>query len=88
MSEKALKEALDKLTKELQAIDQNDTESMEMLKQLVDSIELKLNEPENKEHHDQLLGKLKEKTAQLEVKHPLISRTLEEIIAILVRLGI
>jgi len=88
MAEKELKEALDKLVEELQTIDQNDTESREMLKQLVESIELKLSEPENKEHHDQLLDKLKEKTAHLEAKHPLISRTLEEIVAILVRLGI
>ncbi len=88
MPEKELREALERLIKELKTIDQNDTESREMLKQLVESIELKLNEPENKEHHEQLLGKLKEKTVHLESKHPLISRTLEEIVAILVRLGI
>jgi len=88
MAEKELKEALGKLIEELQTIDQNDTESREMLKQLVESIELKLNEPGNKEHHDQLLGKLKEKTVHFEAKHPLIGRTLEEIVAILVRLGI
>jgi len=88
MAEKELKEALDKLIEELQMIDQNDTESREMLKQLVESIELKLKKPENKEHHDQLLGKLKEKTVHFETKHPLVGRTLEEIVAILVRLGI
>ena len=88
MAEKELKEALDKLVEELRVIDQNDTESREMLKQLVESIELKLNEPENKEHHDQLLDKLKGRTMHFEAKHPLISRTLEEIVAILVRLGI
>ena len=88
MAEKELKEALDKLIEELRSIDQNDTESKELLKQLVESIELKLNEPDNKEHHNQLLDKLKGETVHFEAKHPLISRTLEEIVAILVRLGI
>jgi len=88
MAEKELKEALDKLVEELQSIDQNDTESKELLKQLVESIQLKLNEPDNKEHHSQLLDKLKGETVHFEAKHPLISRTLEEIVAILVRLGI
>jgi len=88
MAEKELKEALDKLIEELQSMDQSDTESREMLKQLVESIELKLNEPENKEHHSLLLDKLKGETVHFESKHPLISRTLEEIVAILVRLGI
>jgi len=88
MGENDLKDALNKLTEELQNIDQNDSESREMLKQVVEAIELKLNEPDNKEHHDRLLGKLKEKTLHFETKHPLIGRTLEEIIAILVRLGL
>jgi len=88
MAEKELIEALNKLVEELQSIDQNDTESKELLKQLVESIELKLNEPDNKEHHSQLLDKLKGETVHFEAKHPLISRTLEEIVAILVRLGI
>ena len=88
MAEKELKEALDKLIEELDKIDQNDHQSREMLKQLVSSLELKLSEPDNKEHHDQLLDKLKGETVHFEVKHPLISRTLEEIVAILVRLGI
>jgi len=56
MAEKELKEALDKLVEELQSIDQSDTESREMLKQLVESIELKLNEPDNKEHHSHNKG--------------------------------
>jgi len=86
--EKELKEALDKLVQELQTIDQNDTESKEMLKQLVESIELILSEPENKEHHNQLLSNLQEKSIHFKTKHPLIDRTLEEIVAILVRLGI
>jgi hypothetical protein len=88
MAEKELKDALDKLVVELETIDQSDAGSRTMLKQLVELIELKLNEPGNKEHHDQLLDKLKGETVHFEVKHPLISRTLEEIVAILVRLGI
>lgn len=88
MAEKELKEALDKLVVELEAIDQSDTESREMLKQLVDSIQLKLSAPDNQEDHDKLLGKLKEETVRFESKHPLISGILEEIVAILVRLGI
>jgi len=59
-----------------------------MLKQLVDLIELKLNAPDNKDHHNQLLDKLKGEAAHFESRHPLISKTLEEIVAILVRLGI
>ena len=88
MPEKELKEALDKLIKELETIDQNDSESREVLKQLVESIELKLNEPQNKEHDHQLLDNLKKKALHFEAKHPIIGGVLEEIIAILVRLGI
>jgi len=88
MAEKELKEALDKLVEELQKIDQSDSESREWLTQLVNSIELKLSAPEDKERHAGLIDKLKEKTAHFEAKHPVIGRTLEEIVAILVRLGI
>ncbi len=88
MPQKELEEALHKLTEELKNIDQNDLKSREMLEKLVTSIEQKLKEPDNKDQNSQLIQKLEEKTAHFEVSHPLISRTIEDIIAILVRIGI
>jgi hypothetical protein len=88
MPEEDLKIALNKLTEELQKIDSSDTESKELLKQLLISIELKLNEPQNQENNNQLLSKLKSETIHFEVKHPLISSTLEDIVAILTKLGL
>ncbi len=88
MGQKDLEEALEKLIRELDQIDENDTKSREKLKQVVGAIEKKLNEPENKEHHDQLLDKLNEQKVHFEVEHPIISGALDKIINILAKLGI
>jgi len=88
MPEQELKEALSKLVKELQNIDEKDEQAKARLKELIRSIEQKLDEPENRELHGQLLDKIKEEAIQYEVKHPLVSKTLEDIVGILVRLGI
>jgi len=88
MAQKELEAALKKLIQEIDKIDNTDEKTKESIGQLVNSIQLLINEPENKEQHSQLLEELKNTTIQFDVKHPLISNTLEELIDILVRLGI
>ena len=88
MAEKELKAALDKLNGELQKLDPNDTESREMLRQLLASIQQKLEEPANTEHHQDLLETLKEKATYFKAEHPVIGGALEDVIDILVKMGI
>ena len=88
MAPKELEIALNKLIQELNKLDNVDEETKESIQRLIDSVQSLLSEPENKEQHSQLLGNLKNETIKFEVKHPLISSTLEEIIDILVRFGI
>ena len=88
MSKKELEAALNELIQELDKIDNADEQTKESLQRLVDSIQSLLREPESKEQHSQVLGKLKDETIQFEVEHPLISSKLEEMIDILVKLGL
>lgn len=86
--ENELKKALEKLTVELEKIDQNDAEARETLRQVVSRIELKLNEPDNASHHEGLMDQVKDQAAYFEARHPIIGSTLQDIVDILVRLGL
>lgn len=87
MSNQKLNEALLKLKKALQGADLKDNESRESLKAIVALIEEKLKAPAKDKEHSQLLQALEERAVYFENSHPLISRTLEEIIDILTKMG-
>lgn len=88
MPEQKLKEAILKLKEALVEVEPNDTQSRDLLKQLIDHLEEKSKTPRHPEAQSQMLKMLNEKIVYFETKHPIVSNTLEEIVGILTRLGI
>lgn len=88
MPEQKLKEALLKLKEALSEVEPNDTQSRDLLKQLIDRLEEKSKTPRHPEAQSQMLQMAKEKIVYFETKHPLVSNILEEIVGILTRMGI
>ncbi len=88
MENKDLKQTLDKLKLELEKIEKTDLESIRRLKGLIDSVQTKLKEPKNKKHHNRLSPQLNEAVVHFENTHPFISEILEELVAILVKIGL
>ena len=88
MAEQKLKEALAKLEQSMAQIDAKDTEARQRLEQLISKLKAKINAPHQTQEHHQLLGALKEKILYFENAHPFISRTLEDVVEILAKMGI
>ena len=88
MPEQKLKEAIAKLEHTLAKIDPKDTEARQRLEQLISKLKAKINAPQQTQEHHQLLDALKEKILYFENAHPFISRTLEDVVEILAKMGI
>lgn len=88
MPDQELKKPLLRLKEALKDIEPVDAETRELLGKLIEHLEAKSVTPPQGEEHKQLLKLLKEKVVYFENAHPVVGSTLEEIIAILSRMGI
>ena len=85
MSERKLKEALEKLKEASTDLDQKQKEELAIL---IGRIEEKIQEPHGSDKHAGLLSQIEASTVGFEGTHPRINSLLQEIAAVLAHLGI
>ena len=88
MANPKLDETLLKLKTALKGTEITDGQSRKSLEELVILIEKKLNASPQSSEHAQLLQALQERVVYFENSYPVVSRTLEEIIDILTKMGL
>ncbi|MCK5214309.1 MAG: DUF4404 family protein [Candidatus Omnitrophica bacterium] len=88
MKQEKLKQSLAKLTDEVAKIDTNDIESRKKLMELAELVRKKLETPDDQEQHNRFLEKLNDDIVHFKVDHPLVTATLEDMIAILNDFGV
>ncbi|MCI0442431.1 DUF4404 family protein [bacterium] len=83
-----LEDTLASLRDEIAKLPAHDYESKERLQQLIESLEKKLEYPENSEHHQSLTDGLSDSLTYFEVSHPRITGILNDIMMALSNMGI
>ncbi len=87
MNEK-LQETLDALRKEIDKLAPDERESKDRLEQLVRKLELKLDRPDDTNHHQSLTDGLSDSLTYFEVSHPRITGVLNDLMMTLSNMGI
>ncbi len=88
MTNQKLADALNKLNKVIDKLEADDQESREKLETLVNSINAKLHGSKDQKRDNGLADQIKESALSFEVKHPLITDTLNEIKLALYGIGL
>lgn len=86
--EKKLQNLLAKLNAEIDKIDVNDSTSRVKLEELSQQINAKLQNTDSSEPRNKLITKLQESAINFKDEHPMIAANIEEMIDILVKLGL
>ncbi|GEM_PF-449380 len=85
---KKLIETLQSLRDEIDNLDIGDNESKERLEKLVADIEMKINSPDDRDHHITLVEDLAGSVAHFEVSHPRVTGILNDIMMALSNMGV
>ncbi len=85
---KKLTETLQRLRAEIENLDIGDRDSKERLDKLVADIEMKINKPDDRDHHTNLVGDLSGSVVHFEVSHPRVTGILNDIMMALSNMGI
>lgn len=88
INETQLTQALEKLRREIGALDTADEASRHKLEQLVEDLEKKLENPEDTELHEDLADRLRDSMLELEVSHPRLTSIMNDIMMKLSNMGI
>ena len=88
MNKEKFRVLLERLDKELEGADITDAETRQKLSQLIADVKMKLNNPEDKQHHYRVVDNLKDSALKLETHHPKLTGILNEISNYLSSLGI
>jgi hypothetical protein len=88
INETQLTQALEKLRREIGALDTADEASRHKLEQLVEDLEQKLENPEDRELHEDLADRLRDSMLELEVSHPRLTSIMNDIMMKLSNMGI
>jgi hypothetical protein len=87
MSEQDLKELLDKLRNEVEAMPSDDVDARQRLNDIIAELDKKLEEP-GTEDHQGLVGNLQDSIHELEARHPDTTTLLNNIMMTLANMGI
>ena len=88
INETQLTQALEKLRREIGALDTADEASRHKLEQLVEDLEQKLENPEDSELHEDLADRFRDSMLELEVSHPRLTSIMNDIMMKLSNMGI
>lgn len=88
MADKALKEGLERLRAELEALDAREEATRRRLEGLIGDLEHKLEHPDDEEHHHNLVDRMREAAEEFGVEHPRAAGILNHIMMTLSNLGI
>jgi len=88
MAMKKLEKDLEKLRHQLKDIETDDPQARDRLEQHVNDIEKKLENPDDEQHHHDLVEGLKESIARFEADHPRATAILNDIMVTLSNMGI
>jgi len=83
-----LQKTLHSLLAEIEKLGESEQESKKRLEQLVEDIETKINNPEDIDHHPNLVQDVKDSVAHFEVSHPTVTGFLNDIMIALSNMGI
>ncbi len=83
-----MKQSVNKLREQVEKMDPGSAVNKSEITQLVDELHHHLEHPDDREHLKGLTEKIPEFIAKLEVEHPGIAETLNEIMVILSNMGI
>lgn len=87
MSEQDLRELIDRLRTEVDALPGDDVEARRRLDAIIGELDKKLEEPGSEDHHG-LVGNLQESIKELEARHPDTTTLLNNIMMSLANMGI
>ena len=85
---KKLKETLQRLRAEIKNLETEEKESKERLDKLVADIEMKIDRPDDRDHHSNLVEDLRGSVAHFEASHPTVTGVLNDIMMALSNMGI
>jgi DNA repair exonuclease SbcCD ATPase subunit len=83
-----LKDELEKLRAEVKELATDNIEAIAKLETLISELEIKLEEPSDEDHHNNLIANLKETITQFETEHPRATAILNDIMVSLSNMGI
>ena len=88
MNNEKLQSELERLRQEVNQAGSDDNEVKEKLNKIINDIEIKIEEPENQDHHDVLLHGIKDTISQFESEHPRATAILNDLMVTLSNMGI
>lgn len=88
MTDKKIKESLNKLSKALERLDPKDEVSKKKLSRLIDQVNRKLSGPKDKEHDRNLDSQINEALIHFKAQHPVIMEIIDEIKLALYSMGL
>jgi len=88
MPDDKLRSEIEKLRDELRSFAPEDHDSREKLNELLGDLELKLERPDDEEHHHSLVRIVKDAIAHFETEHPRATAILNDIMVTLSNMGI
>ncbi len=87
MSEQDLKESIEKLRREVDALPDDDVDARQRLNTIISELDKKLEEPGTEDHHG-LVSNLQDSIKELEARHPDTTTLLNNIMMTLANMGI
>ncbi len=87
MSEQDLKESIEKLRREVDALPDDDVDARQRLNTIISELDKKLAEPGTEDHHG-LVSNLQDSIKELEARHPDTTTLLNNIMMTLANMGI
>lgn len=87
MSEQDLRELIDKLRTEVEALPSDDVDARRRLNDIIGELDKKLDDPGAEDHHG-LVGNLQDSIHELEARHPDTTNLLNNIMMALANMGI
>lgn len=87
MSSEDLRELIDRLRKEVEALPDDDVDARRRLNTIIGELDKKLAEPGTEDHHG-LVSNLQDSIKELEVRHPDTTTLLNNIMMTLANMGI
>ena len=88
MSEDKLRDALEALRGEISRLEGLDDQSRARLDHLLGDIELKVKQPQDAAHHENLIQRLQDSVSRFEVSHPNLTMALNEVLNALSGAGV
>lgn len=88
MTDPSLRELLEQLHGEIEALESSDAETKSRLNNLILDLEQTLDRPVDAEHHENVVQDLRESIRHLEVEHPRTTGILNHIMMTLSNMGI